>query len=144
MRTPITAARFELSIDGHSLATCSELAGITTEVETVDYVPSGESETVFLNRVTGVRKPLSVRLVRTRSANPSLRTWYEAAKVNPGRLPKRVAMHVLEGADKPVARYSLENAWPSKIEIGGIRGDPATSTMETVTISCEFIRRVSV
>jgi phage tail-like protein len=144
MPSPITAARFELSVDGHSLGSFSELAGIATEVETVDYVPSGESETVFLNRVAGVRKPLSVRLVRFRSANPSIRTWYEAAKVNPGRLPRKVAMHVVDAADKPAARYSLENAWPSRIEIGGLKGNPATSMMETVTMTCEFIRRISV
>jgi len=144
MPPTLAAARFELTIDGHSLGVFTELAGITTETGTVDYVPSGESESVFLNRHAGVRKPVGVRLVRPRGASATLRTWHEAAKLNPGRLPKKVAMRLYEGGIKPVVRYSLENAWPSKIEIGGLKGNPATSTMETVTMTCEFIQRVSV
>jgi phage tail-like protein len=144
MTSPLTAARFEISVDGHSLATFSELAGITTEGGSVDYIPSGESESVFLNRHAAVRKPISVRLVRPRGVSTGIRTWYEAAKLNPGGTRKRTAMHLCESAVKPLIRYSLENAWPSKIEIGGLRGNPSTSTMETVTMTCEFIQRVSV
>ena len=144
MPPALTAARFEISIDGHSMAVFSELAGIKTEIETVDYVPSGEPETVFLNRCTAVRKPISVRLRRARSNNMDMWTWHEAAKLNPGRLPKKVQLHIHEGGDKPAARYHLENAWPSKIEIGGLRAGGATSTMETVTMTCEFIQRISV
>jgi phage tail-like protein len=140
----LTAARFELSIDGHSMAVFSELAGITTEVETVDYVPSGEHESVFLNRFAAVRKPIKVRLRRARSNNMDMWTWHEAATLNPRRPPKKVHLHLYEGPEKPPARYCLENAWPSKIEIGGLRAGGTASAMETVTMTCEFIQRVSV
>ena len=71
-------------------------------------------------------------------------TWHEAAKLNPRRLPKKVLLVLDEGRNKPVARYTLENAWPSKIDIGGLSAGGRTSTMETVTMTCEFIQRVSV
>ena len=142
MPPDITAARFGISVDGQQIGAFSDLAGITTEVETVDYMSSGD-ESVFLNRFAGLRKRISVRLVRPRGATTSIRTWHEAAKVNPGRVSKKVTLS-LHDADKPAARYALENAWPSNIEIGGLKGDASTSTMETVTMTCEFIQRVSV
>ena len=144
MPPALVASRFEISIDGHSMAVFSELAGITTEVGTVEYVPSGEPETVFLNRCTAVQKPISVRLRRPRTNNMEMWTWHEAARLDPGRLPKKVQLHIHEGGDKPAARYRLENAWPSKIEIGGLRAGGTSSTMETVTMTCEFIQRISV
>lgn len=143
MPPDITAARFEITVDGHQIGAFSDLAGIATEVETVDYM-SSEDESVFLNRFAGLRKRISVRLVRPRGANPSIRTWYETAKVDPGRAMRKVMLSVHEGADKPAPRYVLQDAWPSKIEIGGLKGDASTSTMETVTMTCEFIQRVSV
>jgi phage tail-like protein len=85
-----------------------------------------------------------VRLRRARSNNMDLWTWHEAARLNPGRLPKKVHLHLFEGRNKPAARYHLENAWPSKIHIGGLTTGGPTSAMETVTMTCEFIQRVSV
>ena len=143
MTSPITAARFEISIDGHSLAVFSELAGIATEVETVDYIPSGESESVFLNRHAALRKRISVRLRRARSNNMDMWTWHESARSDPRKPPRKVQLYLHEGRDKPAARYSLESAWPSKIDIVGPKAGGTTS-METVTMTCEFIQRVSV
>ena len=42
----------------------------------------------------------------------------------------------------PVARYHLTNAWPSKLEIGGLKAGSSEVLMETVTIVCERIERV--
>jgi hypothetical protein len=43
---------------------------------------------------------------------------------------------------KPVARYHLANAWPSKIAFGGVASRSGVA-METVTIVAERIQRVS-
>jgi phage tail-like protein len=45
---------------------------------------------------------------------------------------------------KPVARYHLEMAWPSKIEIGALKAGASEVLMETVTIVAEHIQRVAV
>jgi phage tail-like protein len=44
---------------------------------------------------------------------------------------------------QPVARYHLENAWPSKMEIGGLRAGSSEVLMETVTITTESIQQVA-
>jgi phage tail-like protein len=43
-----------------------------------------------------------------------------------------------------VAKYRLDAAWPAKIEIGALKAGASEVLMETVTIVCEFIQRVSV
>jgi hypothetical protein len=44
---------------------------------------------------------------------------------------------------KPVARYHLENAWPSKIEVGGLKVGASEVLTESATIVCEHIQRVA-
>ena len=53
-----------------------------------------------------------------------------------------LVMYNYDGA--PVARYHLEHAWPSKLEIGALKAGASEVLMETVTIVCERIQRVSV
>ena len=43
----------------------------------------------------------------------------------------------------PVARYHLENAWVSKIEIGALKAGASEVLMETVTIACETLQRIA-
>ena len=43
----------------------------------------------------------------------------------------------------PVARYHLEMAWPSKLEVGGLKAGASEVLMETVTLVCEHIQRVA-
>jgi phage tail-like protein len=44
---------------------------------------------------------------------------------------------------KPVARYHLEHAWVSKLEIGALKAGSSEVLMETATIVCERIQRVA-
>ena len=60
-----------------------------------------------------------------------------AAAVTSSR-PARARSLVMYNYDgKPVARYHLENAWPSKMEIGALKAGSTEVLMETVTIVCE-------
>ena len=43
----------------------------------------------------------------------------------------------------PVARYSLENAWPSKLDTGQLKSGTTSFVTETVTLVCDRIRRVA-
>jgi phage tail-like protein len=142
MSTVMATARYELSADGRRVGAFRNLSGLQAEREIVEYIPSREPATVFLNRYAGKRKRMSMRLVRPRGTAMELRAWHEAARLNPAKGPKKLTLQLFDGADKPIARYHLENAWPSKLEIGGLKAGGAASMMETVTITCEFIQRV--
>jgi hypothetical protein len=128
----ITAARFAITIDGYEIAAFSELAGITTEVEPVDFSRRPA-------RARGV-----VRLSRLLGSDQAVAAWHEAALFGDIVAARRtVELVAYNTAGRPVLRYHLENAWPSQLEISKFKAGASEPLMETVTIVCERIQRVS-
>jgi len=44
---------------------------------------------------------------------------------------------------KPVAKYWLEKAWPTKMDLAGLKAGASEALIETVTSTCEYIKRVT-
>jgi phage tail-like protein len=141
---PITASRFSITIDGYEIAAFSELQGITTEVKPVEHLESTDKE-LILKKLPGKREPATVKLKRGKTADMALWAWHEAVLQGDLLAARKSASLVMYGADgKPVARYHMENAWPSVVEIGSLKAGANDVLMETVTIVCETLQRVSV
>jgi phage tail-like protein len=139
----LTAARFSITIDGYEIASFSELSGITTEVEAVDFLESSDKEVVF-KKLPGKRKPPTVVLKRGKNSSMELWAWHEAVlagDIVAARKSCSLVMYNFDG--KPVARYHMEHAWPNKLEIGALKAGASEVLMETVTIVCESIQRVA-
>ena len=139
----LTAARFSITIDGYEIAAFSELQGITTEVEPVDFMESTDKE-VIIKKLPGRYKPCTVVLKRGKNQSMELWAWHEAVlqgNIVAARKSCSLVMYNYDGA--PVARYHLEHAWPSKLEVGALKAGASEVLMETVTIVCEKIQRVS-
>jgi phage tail-like protein len=131
-RDPITAARFEISIDGHSFAVFSELAGISSSVDVVRSSP--KTERFSVEGLVVLRRPMTSSL--------DMWAWHEAARFDRRQRRKNMSLTVYDEQGEPVARYQLTNAWPAKIENGPASGDARAVMMETVTLVCERIERV--
>ena len=139
----LTAARFSITIDGYEIASFSELQGITTEVEPVEFRESSDKEVVF-KFLPGTRKPAKLVAKRGKSSSMELWAWHEAVingNIVAARKSCSLVMYNYDGA--PVARYHLENAWPSKLEVSPLRAGASEVLMETVTIVAEHIQRVT-
>jgi phage tail-like protein len=141
---PITASRFSITIDGYEIAAFSELKGITTEVKPVEHLESTDKELV-LKKLPGKREPATVELSRGKTSDMALWAWHEAVLQGDILAARKSASLVMYGADgKPVARYHMENAWPSIVKVGALKAGANDVLMETVTIVCETLQRVSV
>jgi phage tail-like protein len=139
----ITAARFSIVIDGYQIASFSELVGITTEVEPVELLESSDTE-VLLKKLPGKRKPPTLTLKRGKNNSMELWLWHEAVLMGDiiaARKSCSLVMYATDGT--PVARYHLEMAWPSKLEVGALKAGASEVLMETVTLVCEHIQRVA-
>jgi phage tail-like protein len=139
----ITAARFSITIDGYEIAAFSELSGITTEVEPVDYLESTD-EQAAMAKLPGKAKPPTVVLKRGKTAGMELWAWHESVRrgdIAAARKSCSLVMYNTEG--KPVGRYYLEHAWPSKLEISAIKVGSSEVLYETVTLTCEHLQRVA-
>src|SRR3712207_6533250 len=139
----LTAARFSVTIDGYEIASFSELQGITTEVEPVAFMESTDKEIVY-KQLPGRATPGKIVLKRGKNQSMELWAWHEAVllgNIVAARKSCSLIMYNYDGA--PVARYHLENAWPAKLEVGGLKAGASEVLMETVTIVCERIQRVT-
>lgn len=117
---PIAAARFSITIDGHEVASFSELASLDLTAD-----------------------PPTIVLRRGQSASAEMWSWHEATRQTGGRAGRKNAVLVAyDRAGKPVARYHLTDAWPSKIQIGrGVRSDAKRA--ETVMLVCRRVQRAA-
>ena len=135
----ITAARFSLTIDGVEIAQFSELVSITSEAEPDDLAAT------LLKKLPGKRNPPTVVLSRGFSRDTQMWAWHEAARRERSTDAKKTAdLTMFDTAGEPVARYHLESAWVSKIEIGALKSGASEVLMETVTIACGNLQRVAV
>ena len=90
-----TTGRFELAIDGHSMAQFSELQGITTEVRPVSH-----------RNVA----PVTLTLRRGKTNDIQLLAWHRSG------MRKNGTLAIYGAAGAPVARYRLKNAAATKCE----------------------------
>lgn len=139
----ITAARFSITIDGYEIASFSELTGIKTEIKTVDYVESGEKG-LLQSKLPGNPELSTLSFKKAQTNSLDMWAWHEAARIGQmDQARKSASLVMFDAAGKPVARYHLENAWVPKIEIGALKAGSAEVLMETVTIVCDHLQRVS-
>ena len=142
-KDPMAAARFSIVIDGHEIASIAELAGITTEVEPVDYLQSTDKEATFA-KLPAKGKPPTVVLKRGMNSSMELWAWHEAVRRGDMAAARRNCSLVMYSAEgKPVARYYLDHAWPSKLEIGAVKAGAGAVLTETLTLVCDQLQRVA-
>ena len=111
---PAGAVRFSIVIDGVQIATFGDLGGIVSGID-----PSQ------LDLITGQpiklpakRTPPTVTLSRGLTSDMSLSAWHEAALAGAAGSRKSADLVMYDFEGTPVARYHLESAWPSKLQIG--------------------------
>jgi phage tail-like protein len=132
----LTAARFSSTIDGHEIASFTELQGVTTSVD-VPSVTGGEQAGPTI-------KTVDIVLRRGLSHDLAMWAWHEAVMLG-GLTARRSATIVMYSeTGSPVARFELENAWPKKIEVGTLKTGASEVLMETVTVTAEQIGRVAI
>jgi phage tail-like protein len=75
--------------------------------------------------------------------NLELAAWHELAMNDWTTARKNATLVMYDATGTPVARYHLENAWPAKLEIGSLSAGASEVLMETVTLVCDHLQRVS-
>lgn len=121
--SPITAARFGISIDGVEVAQFSRAMGLEQAAQ------------------TGTRANIVFRGGMIRS--PKLRQWYEAASKGSGGTHARKSGAIIcyDTMGKPIARYHFVNAWPAKWEGPTSKAGGNAVAVETLTITFEHIEK---
>jgi len=70
--------------------------------------------------------------------------WHEAVRVGTmGAARRSCTLTMFNAEGKPVAKYWLEKAWPTKMDLAGLKAGASEALIETVTSTCEYIKRVT-
>lgn len=142
--TVLTSAIFMIS-NSAGQASFSELAGISSEVEQTEYMQAGAKGPEF-GRFVGKTKPPSITLKRAMGAGGDttwIWAWHSAARAGlPGAYRETTFKLYGTGEDPTGAgslSYTLVNAFPSKVEIGGMKAGATEIVIQTVTLQCDEI-----
>jgi phage tail-like protein len=136
----LAAARFAIVVDGQELAVFSELAGLTSGYETEE-LDVDQKETIL--DLPRKHRPPAVTLKRGLTTSLELWDWHDEAIRNGSRAWKDAELVMYDYEGKPVARFTMLNAWPSKLEVDTLSAGGQEVAMETVTIVCERLQRVA-
>ena len=132
--------RISLTVDGQEIAQFSELVGISYEVDAVEFREGGDADHVRL--LPGKSKPPTIALQRPLTSGLELWAWHDAVRAGDiAAYRKSITLVLYDNAGKPVARYHLEHAWPSKVEVHAVEGS-TKKLLERLTLTCEALQRV--
>ena len=136
----LSAAHFTIEIEGTVVATFSELTGINSEVEAVEYIAVKDGHVVH-SKQFGKTKPPKVSLKRGMDKDDTKKLWlWHQAVLNgePGSL-RTCTLKLMTAAGDIQISYVLEDAWPAKMEIAGAKAGSSDVIMQTVEMVCSQI-----
>ncbi|HEY4023589.1 MAG TPA: phage tail protein [Pseudonocardiaceae bacterium] len=109
MTTPGLALRFDVRIDGVSVATFSGCSGLGARYEAFEWKEGGDNGTVV--RLPGRLSYSTVRLIRAvDSDSGKLAAWFAQQRQKPAR--RTAVIQLYDGNKKVVASWQLDRAWP--------------------------------
>jgi hypothetical protein len=138
----LTSAVFRIwTVQGS--ANFAELGGITSEVEQTEYQETGPFGAMF-SRHAGRAKPPTVvlkRAMRTGFSTTWLWTWHQFARQSLPLMYRDCALTFFGPGDDidGVGRmtYLMMNAFPTKLEIGGVKAGGTDYIVQSVTLQCD-------
>jgi phage tail-like protein len=140
----LTSAIFKIENE-KGQASFSELAGISSEVEQTEYMQAGEKGPEY-GRFVGKTKPPTITLKRAMSTGPDttwIWEWHQQARAG-SPMAYRTTTFMLYGAGSDpggsaALTYMLVNAFPSKVDIAGMKAGGTEVVVQTVTLQCDEI-----
>jgi phage tail-like protein len=139
---PQEIARYSLTVDGQEIASFSELERLSSGLDAVDLVTTGEKQPKTL--LPAKRAPDSIVLTRGLTSSLELQAWHELVILGDiAAARKSCSLTMFNTKGDPVARYHLENAWPSKLLTRELKAGTTKVLTETVTLVVDEIQRVA-
>jgi phage tail-like protein len=135
---PYKAFNFVVEIDGLAVAAFSEVSGLESETEVIEYRAGGEAGTV--RKLPGLTRFANIVLRRGVTQDAELWDWRKA--VEQGTVDRRNGSIVLLDDDRtPVLRWTFRNGWISKWVGPDLNATANEVAIETIEIAHEGLTR---
>ena len=139
---PLPSFYFKVSVDGIGDISCSEVSGLETEFDVIEY-RAGDSPVFTKVKMPGLRKTSDVTLKKgIFKDDKAMWDWLNQVNLNTIER-KTVTVSLLDESGSPVKTWQLTNAWPKKITIEGFKSDGNTAAIETLVLAHEGVTLAS-
>ena len=142
---PLVAFKFGLEIEGKLSGYFTQVSGIGSETEVIQQkVVNSETGETIIQQIPGRLSWTPVTLKRGVTSSMDIWEWRQDVvdgKIEDARTNCSITAY--NQANEEIARWNLENAWPSKVIGPEMDSGSTTYMMEEVTIVHEGVLRVS-
>jgi phage tail-like protein len=138
---PYGQFNFLIEIDGVVKGGFSEVSGLTTDTNIIEYREGNEQQGT-VRKLPGLIKYSNITLKRGWTADTSLWLWRK--KVIDGQTSRTSGSVILmDEARQPALRWNFREGWPSKWEGPALNGKTSEVAIETLEIAHEGLELAS-
>jgi len=131
---PYGQFNFLIEVDGVTRAGFSEVSGLTTDTNIIEYREGDEVTTV--RKLPGLMKYTNIVLKRGYTQDKSLWNWRKQV-IDGATQRKTGSITLLDEARKPALRWNFTAGWPAKWEGPAMNGKTSEVAIETLEIAHE-------
>ena len=129
---PYRVHNFRVEIDGIALASFSEVSGLRSETEVIEW---RDGDTGDIRLLPGSTRYSPIILQRGVTSNRALWDWRQG--IIDGNVDRKsMSIVLLDAKGMEVAGWNLANAWPSKMSLGTLDANSNDVLIEERTIVC--------
>lgn len=133
---------FSLQIDQVNIAYFTACSGLSVEYDVITFT-QGDGKKVLQSKRPGKPKYSEVVLKRGFTSNKVLYDWFDEVVKSATAVPyKTASIVVFDREATEVARFNLEECWPSKLSITDLQSGSDEVMVEEITIQHEFLNWV--
>jgi phage tail-like protein len=133
---PYAQFNFLIELDGLTVAGFTEVGGIDTESDVIEYRNGNDEATV--RKLPGLRKYSNITLKRGYTENLELWGWRKTTE--DGQTERRDGVIILlDEARQPVLRWIFRQGWISKYEGAALNSTTNEAAIESIEIAHEGI-----
>jgi phage tail-like protein len=136
---PFASFNFLLEIDGVAKAGFSEVTGLNTETNVIEYREGSDPN--HMRKLPGLEKFGNVTLKRGVTPDPELFNWHKAVLDGEILRDESMSIVLLDERRQEVVRWNLQNAWPSKWVGPDLKAGANEIAFESVEIVHEGVER---
>jgi phage tail-like protein len=132
---PLPKFHFSVTIDGKEYP-FQEVSGLETETQVIEY-RHGNSKQFSTIKMPGIAKYGNVTLKKgVFVKDDNFWKWYSAIKMNTIKR-MTIVIKLLDESGKPTMTWTLQNAWPTKIQSTDLKSDGNEVAVETLEFAHE-------
>jgi phage tail-like protein len=138
---PIATYAYHVEIDSITIAQFKQVSGLSISVGVIEHRANKLLGQPIMKKLPGAVKFEDIVLSRGKVADQAFWSWIKLVqdgKISEAR--KTGSIVLFDYAHGEINRFSFDQGWPSKIEIGKLEAGADSVLLETVTITHENLR----